>query len=93
LADDIPEKIRHAIYDRDQRRCRWCGVTNAYSYAVHHVLYRSQGGKHTMDNLILLCEPHHRLVHSDKGVYQPILLELLAEERPITGAQLLRWRS
>lgn len=89
----MPEKIRLAAYDRDSFRCRWCGTTTAYSYALHHIFYRSQGGRHTLDNLILLCEPHHRLMHSNKGKFQPILVRLLADSRPITGIQLMRWES
>lgn len=33
---------------------------------VHHVILRSQGGPHTADNLILLCEAHHDLAHNSR---------------------------
>jgi len=58
------------VLERD-RRCRFCGVIR--DLHVHHINYRSQGGNHDAHNLIVLCHKHHRLVHSDKGVWQPIL--------------------
>ena len=30
---------------------------------IHHRVLRSQGGGHDADNLLLLCELHHRLAH------------------------------
>lgn len=83
--------MRAYIYARDSGRCRWCGRTNAGIH-IHHVLYRSEGGKHVAENLICLCPNDHGLVHSDKPVYQPLLLELLQGEVNITGLQLLRWK-
>lgn len=53
---------------------------------VHHIVYRSEkGGKdyfgtvwdeYTLNhpsNLITLCDFHHKLVHSDKDYWQPIM--------------------
>lgn len=66
---------RRRVRKRDGERCRWCGGTSLL--AVHHVLYRSQGGPNSMDNLITLCVTHHELVHTNKRIYQPLLLEVL----------------
>jgi hypothetical protein len=30
---------------------------------VHHIVYRSQCGRHTISNLVLLCPHHHTVVH------------------------------
>lgn len=88
--DDIPEAIRYAVYERDNYLCRFCGVGNAYAYNVHHVHYRSEGGPHELWNLVLLCESCHRRAHSNKRVWQPLLLEVV--KRPgITVLQLRRW--
>ncbi len=39
----------------DKEFCWWCGKTGCF-IAVHHITYRSQGGKDTPDNLIPLCQ-------------------------------------
>lgn len=44
---------------------------------VHHIVYRSEGGKHLMTNLIALCHHCHDVVHSDKHEWQPVLLEYI----------------
>jgi 5-methylcytosine-specific restriction endonuclease McrA len=31
---------------------------------AHHVLPRSHGGKHTRENLMCLCDGHHKHVHA-----------------------------
>lgn len=92
MAEDIPPEIRRVVYRRDNGKCRWCGRTNAGIH-LHHVIYRSTGGKHLPENLISLCGEHHALVHSDKPFYQPLLLELLQLEPSIIGYQLIRWKA
>lgn len=92
MAEDIPLEIRRAVHFRDQGKCRWCGRTNAGLH-LHHVVYRSSGGRHLVENLISLCGEHHALVHSDKPLYQPLLLELLQLEPSTIGYQLVRWRA
>jgi 5-methylcytosine-specific restriction endonuclease McrA len=47
------------------------------SLHIHHVRYRSEGGAHTQDNLLTLCDDCHREVHSDKKLYQNKCLELI----------------
>lgn len=94
--EDIPDKIRQQVYERDARRCRLCGVANARAYSVHHIRYRSEGGDNSLANLILLCGTGswgcHLTAHSDKGTYQPLLLEL-AVATGVTGLAILRRRS
>ena len=90
MATDIPEKTRKEVYARDGYRCRWCGRGNAWIH-LHHIVYRSSGVDHSKENLISLCEAHHRLVHTNKHVYQPVLLKLIKREPGITGIQLMRW--
>jgi 5-methylcytosine-specific restriction endonuclease McrA len=56
----IPPELRHHIVDRDVF-CRVCGHRGQ---EVHHVTFRSQGGKNEMSNLILLCTTcHHTKAH------------------------------
>lgn len=88
---DIPAAIRELVYTRDGYRCRWCGRTNDGMH-IHHIDYRSAGGLHVPANLITLCPPHHRLVHTNKGLYPPLLLRLLELGVGVTGLQLRRWQ-
>ena len=91
---DIPESVRWRVYERDNRTCRICGVTSAYTYSVHHIVYRSQGGSNDEANLILLCGSGsngcHLLAHSNKSLWEPILRQLVTTTG-VTGLQLKRW--
>lgn len=88
-ATDIPEDVREQVYARDRYRCRWCGRTNGAVH-LHHIDYRSAGGRHLPENLITLCVRHHQLVHTDKGFYPPLLTELV-RRGGVTGIELARW--
>lgn len=81
--------MRQAVLSRDSWRCRWCRTGNV---ELHHIRYRSQGGTHTVDNLIALCAEHHAKVHSEKRFYQPLLLEMLALDYYITFPVFLALR-
>lgn len=59
--DPIPNHIREKVNERDKAICRGCGRAGT---ELHHIKFRSQGGKHTVDNLVTLCNQCHRLAHS-----------------------------
>ena len=58
----IPPAVRRALLSRD-RGCRFPGCTAANRLHGHHVEHWANGGETSVDNLILLCPTHHRLVH------------------------------
>jgi 5-methylcytosine-specific restriction endonuclease McrA len=60
-ANDLPEQLKLNILRRDGWRCQICGYTN--NLHIHHILFRSHGGKSTADNLICLCATCHDAVH------------------------------
>ena len=71
----VSKDTYNIVYERDRGMCRFCGNKNIH---LHHIVYRSES-KALIDepsNCIMLCEKCHRLVHSDKKKYQPILLEM-----------------
>lgn len=69
----IPPALRRALRARD-RYCQFPGCTNTVSLDAHHLRHWAKGGETSLDNLILLCGPHHRLVHEgdpyNKGAYR-----------------------
>lgn len=58
----IPPAIRRALRLRD-RGCRFPGCTHTHFVDGHHIQHWADGGETSLDNLVLLCRRHHRLVH------------------------------
>ena len=58
----IPPAIRRALQQRD-RGCRFPGCSCTRFVDAHHIEHWADGGETRMDNLVLLCRHHHRLVH------------------------------
>jgi Domain of unknown function (DUF222) len=58
----IPDHLRRAVILRD-RHCAWPGGCDKPPAGchVHHVVYRSRGGKTRLKDLILLCAYHHEV--------------------------------
>lgn len=58
----VPAAIKRAVWARD-RGCRFPGCGRKRYVDAHHVKHWSAGGETSLDNLMLLCPEHHRLVH------------------------------
>lgn len=54
-----------------------CAICKNNQVALHHIRYGACGRKTYMGNVIPLCERHHRLVHTNKKKYQPMLIDLI----------------
>ena len=73
----IPPAMRRALLIRD-RGCRFPGCASTHRLHGHHVRHWARGGDTSLDNLLLLCPFHHRLVHEggfdihrlDDGAYR-----------------------
>jgi hypothetical protein len=62
----VPPATRRAVLARD-RGCRWPGCAAPISDSeVHHLWHWSDGGPTDLWNLLLLCWPHHRLLHEGR---------------------------
>jgi Domain of unknown function (DUF222)/HNH endonuclease len=54
---------RRALRTRD-RGCQWPGCDREAAWtAAHHLVHWANGGATEIENLVLLCHRHHRLVH------------------------------
>jgi hypothetical protein len=64
----IPAGIRNAVILRD-RRCRWPGGCDqpAAACEVHHVRHKSNGGRTSTTNCVLLCFYHHQVAIHRQG--------------------------
>ena len=54
--------------------CQLCGST--YNLHRHHIRYGACGRHTYIGNIIVLCDKCHRLVHTNKKYWQPILIDL-----------------
>ncbi|HLE01619.1 MAG TPA: HNH endonuclease [Bdellovibrionota bacterium] len=74
----IPQKLRSAVWKRDQVQCTFinketgvrCG--SKHLLEIHHLKDFSLGGKHTLDNLTLRCQCHN--VHAAIQTYGSSLM-------------------
>jgi hypothetical protein len=58
----VPAAIRRALWSRDGG-CRFPMCSNRRFVHAHHVHHWANGGRTSIDNLVLLCGFHHRLLH------------------------------
>lgn len=58
----IPAAIKRALWARD-KGCSFPGCNHTRYIDAHHIQHWAKGGTTSLDNLMLLCARHHRLVH------------------------------
>ena len=58
----VPIAIKRALRARD-KGCVFPGCHHRRFVDAHHIQHWSAGGETSLDNLLLLCSRHHRLVH------------------------------
>jgi len=59
----VSSSLRRALQVRDGH-CRWPGCERTASKCDgHHLVHWVNGGPTELDNLVLLCRRHHRMVH------------------------------
>lgn len=90
----VPKNVRSEVIERDGSCCRVCGRYVEHP-ALHHILYRSQGGPNTAENLVVVGwlpghDCHLNVVHRNKRLWQP-LLELVVAHPGTTAFQWHRW--
>ena len=61
--NNFSQKVRQQIYERDNGLCQECGSRGT---EIHHVKFRSKGGRGVYSNGVLLCHSCHRKVHDNR---------------------------
>jgi hypothetical protein len=61
----IPPALRRALQARDHG-CRYPGCDRNRLLDAHHIQHSTSGGHTNLDNLLLLCRRHHRLLHEHR---------------------------
>lgn len=75
----VTEETYNKVMQRDNYKCRLLDCTCYGKLELHHIRYRSEAKDliNEPTNCIILCNRHHRLVHSNKHLWQPILKEMI----------------
>jgi hypothetical protein len=58
----VPPALRRALWSRD-RGCAFPGCGRTRWVHAHHLRHWADGGDTSLENTLLLCSHHHRLVH------------------------------
>ncbi len=58
----VPTAIKRALKARD-KGCSFPGCRHTRFVDAHHIRHWSAGGETSLENLMLLCSQHHKLVH------------------------------
>jgi len=58
----VQPPLKRALLARD-KCCRFPGCTHEKWLDAHHVEHWADGGETSLDNTVLLCSKHHRLLH------------------------------
>ncbi len=66
----VSTALKRALLARD-RHCRYPSCSHARFVDAHHIEHWAHGGETSLENLMLLCSHHHRLVH--EGGFQIVL--------------------
>ena len=56
-------QLLRVLHHRDEGTCRFPGCEHKRWLHAHHVVHWADGGGTNLDNLVLLCGGHHRLIH------------------------------
>lgn len=54
------------VNQRDGQYCRVCMWPMSAGAHHHHIVFRSLGGKHTTDNVCLVCPDCHSAIHAKR---------------------------
>lgn len=63
---DIPKKVKLIVWERDNRKCIFCGKPVPWNFANSHYIKRSQKGLGIEENIMTNCARCHMLFEESK---------------------------
>lgn len=63
LSDAAYRELCGRVYKRDGWKCRNPNCGRRTGLHAHHIIYRSQGGEDTTENMVTVCNGCHDLIH------------------------------
>ena len=60
---DVSPAKRRLVRRRDRGRCRVPGCRSTRCLEIHHIVARSLGGSHELENMVLICDSCHAALH------------------------------
>ena len=85
--DEVTEELWQYVNTRDNGICQICALKGIQ---LHHIKYRSQGGKNYANNLILLCLLCHNIgIHTKYNVEPNLLVQRARENEEKLRANLV----
>jgi len=58
----VTTAVRRALWARD-KGCTFPGCNHTRYVDAHHIKHWADGGETSVENMVLLCSQHHRMVH------------------------------
>ena len=77
--------IRELLLERSGGRCELCG--SGLYVAAHEIIFRSGGGKLSVTNTIMLCQPCHNKAQA-RGIPAEKLLEIVEQANKRHGIKV-----
>lgn len=90
----VPTRVREFVVDRDGECCRVCG-RYVETPALHHIVFRSQGGLDLPSNLITIGwlpghDCHLTIAHGRNARYWREIFLAIADRPELTALQVSR---
>jgi len=60
------KKVNKKLYKKVAGKCKVCGINIYDVLEVHRIIFGSNQGEYTVDNVVCLCGNCHSLVHKEK---------------------------
>jgi predicted restriction endonuclease len=80
--DPLYKKWRSDVRKRDNYQCQWPGCLASKKIQVHHIKRWSDSIdlRYHIDNGILLCKDHHKMIEKNESAYEAAFFKIIADK-------------